>query len=288
MNRINMFIGMSFISSLIAVIVNCIGKDYVSYSILLALIVIDSFTGMAVSLKYSRFSSKGLVKLLKKIITYSTAIFTVRLLEIGIVPIVNTSMMSHIVVIFLEITEVISILENLTLLGVPLPASFISFLLKYLKIPGLNSAIKLNKSKEKDVDEIEDMIRYHIPAFNDSNIRKLLEIKFECWKSLVFEINKLFKEIDTDDNNHIYFKVMSLIELEFKDMKDKWKEAKIPKESIDIFMSTHQSKIDKWLEKVKEICYSYNTIDKKRKDLIDSIIVILYQTILDAHRIYNS
>ncbi|EOD00485.1 phage holin family protein [Caldisalinibacter kiritimatiensis] len=284
MNKFSSILNISFISSIIAIISNCLGRNHASYIILLSLIIIDTLTGATVAVKYNRFGSKGFSKLVKKIITYATAILSVRLLEIGISSLVTTNIISQIAIIFLEITETISILENLTMLGVPLPASFIPFLLKHLKIPGIDAALSSKKNKESNIDEIEDMIKYHIPSFNDENLRLLLEIKFKSWKSLAYQINKIFKEINTTDNDHIYYKVMSLIKLEFKDMKLKWKEAGIPKEYIENFMSIHEPKISNWLEKIKNICYSNKPNDKKQSEIIDSIIVILYQTILDAHK----
>ena len=279
-------IEISFISGIVAVIKWLFAELHTSYIILLVLILIDTFTGMAVAFKYGRFNSKGLCKLFKKTITYTTAIITVRLLELGILDLVETNFVSLILAAFLQITETISILENLTLLGVPLPSNFITFLLKHIKIPGLTDFIKIGRNDQKDISEIDDIIRHQVPTFRDENIRKLLKIKFEFWKTIYMQVNKIFTE-NNIKSAHLYLKMMSLIEVELKDMKGDIKEENIPNKYIDKFEENYRPKVNRWLQQVKKKCYSEQSNEEKRKEIIDSIIILCYEIILNTHRIFD-
>ena len=120
-----------------------------SYIILLVLIILDTLTGISTAIKYKRFSSTGLRKATKKIITYTLCIITVRLLETILNPLVTTTMLSQIIIAFLAITESVSILENLTLLGAPIPSNILPLLIKILKIPGLNTYIRILQKTRK-------------------------------------------------------------------------------------------------------------------------------------------
>lgn len=246
--------------------------------------MIDTFTGMTVAIKYKKFSSKGLSKFIKKIITYTVSIMTVRLLEMGVMSLVKTTILSQIMIAFLALTETVSTLENLALLGVPIPGNFISFLFGNLKIPQLNTMLKTEHHNVRNISDIEELIKYQIPTFGDKYMRRLLEISFEAWKDIVLQINNICSEKMQDSNEIIYYKLMALIELEFKEMKELWKEEKIPQAYIDRFYLCHQPKMERWLNKIRYICFSEETIERKKEQLTDGVRTILYQTILDGRR----
>ena len=257
-----------------------------SYIILLVLIILDTFTGIYTAIKYKRFSSVGLRKSTKKIITYTLSIITVKLLETILDPIVTTIMLSQIVIAFLAITEGISILENLTLLGVPIPSNILPLLIKTLKIPGLNSLLEHSNQKKKDfsaIDDIDDIINYQIPTFEDKYMRIFLKIKYDAWKSVINQIT-LIDETTNDNPDILFCKILSLVELGLNDMNKRWAEEKIPTKYIENFSQEHQPKSDKCLEKLKITCYSEKTTREKKDQIIDCIIITLYQTIIDARK----
>lgn len=286
MIKMSFAVEFSFISGMVGMLLDIFGNFRASGIILIILITIDTLLGMKIAIKYKRFTSRGLLKFLKKVILYSTAIITVRLLEIGIVAFINTNLLSQIMAAFLIISEAISILENLTILGVPIPSNFVSIMLNNLKIAGLDKVIEMTKNNEKDILEIEEMIKYQLPYFKDENIRKLLDIKFRIWKSIAYQINDAIYE-DNLKSELLYYKVMSLIELSLDEMDYQLKQESVCKECIDKFMKNHDPKIQKWISKVEEICYLDKSVQRKKEELIESIVVLLYQTILDAHKIEN-
>lgn len=253
-----------------------------SYLILLVLIILDTFTGIFTAIKYKRFSSRGLRKTTKKIITYTLCIITVSLLEVILNPLVTTTMLSQIIIAFLAITESISILENLTQIGVPIPANFLPILIKSLKIPGLNVILDTSVGKEKEISDIDDIINYTIPTFGDKNMRTFLEIKYNSWKSIVNQIML----IDETGNNPdiLYYKILSLIELGLTDMDKNWNDEKIKATYIDNFSKKNKFKIDKCIEKLKPICDSGKSTKEKKEEFVDCIIIMLYQIIIDARK----
>lgn len=288
MNKLIAYAEITFLSSIMAIFRTAFGTIHTSYIILLILIGIDTITGMSVAFKYGRFCSKGLCKLLKKVITYTIAIATVKLLEIGILTLIDTIILSQIIVSFLQITEAVSILENLTLLGVPLPTNLINFLLRHIKIPGLSDAIRIGRNDTRDISEIDDIIKYQITAFQNEDIRNFLKIKFKFWKTLAMHTNSIFLMDDNSSKEHLYYKLMSIMEIELKDMNKEMKEEKIPQEYINIFEEKYRPIVDKWLNNIKKISYSEKDMEKKKNEIIDSIVVLSYETILTAHRVFES
>lgn len=285
MNRLNHFLEISLASGMLGVISEYLAGVHVSCMILTLLIIIDTTAGILNARKYHRFSSRGLKLLVKKVMSYGVAILTVRLLEINIFSSLNTSVLSNTLASFLAITESVSILENLALLGAPLPPNILSFLLENLKIAQIGNtftgAAKKNKSY---MSEIEDIIAYHIPTFEKTCLRGLLEVKFEVWKNVAIQLDIALNDVTEMDNEHLYFQVLSLIELALRDMNVRWEEEQIPKDCIQRFTKGHQPKVDNWLKKVNTICHSKDGVQEKKNQLIESIIVLLYQTIVDAHK----
>ncbi len=255
-----------------------------SYIILLMLIILDTITGIFTAIKYKRFSSTGLRKSTKKIITYSLCLITVRLLETLLNSLITTTMLSQIIIAFLAITESVSILENLTLLGVPIPSNLLPILIKSLKIPGLNSIIQPSKDNHIEFSDIDDIINYQIPAFEDKYVRNFLKIKCNVMKSIINQI-LLIDEKSNDNPDVLFYRILSTIELGLKDMDKKWSEEKIPSNYMEIFSKVTQPKEDNCLAKLKIICYSIKTTREKKSQIIDCIVIVLYQTIIEARNI---
>ncbi len=254
-----------------------------SYIILLMLIFLDTFAGISNAIKYKRFCSKGLYKFTKKVMAYALTMITVRLLETILNPLITTTMLSHVIIAFLAITESVSILKNLTLLGIPIPANILPLLIKTLNIPELNTMLEDSDKSVKESSDIDDIINYQIPTFEDKYMRTLLEIKYDVWKSVINQI-MLIDETTNDNPDILFYKTLSLVELGFGDMSRRWKEAKTPSKYIKNFSLCNKCKVDNCLKKLKTICYSEKTTKEKKEKIIDCIMIALYQTIINARK----
>ncbi|MBZ9685348.1 phage holin family protein [Clostridium estertheticum] len=272
------------VSGILGFLSEMLNSMQTSYIILLVLIILDTIIGISTAIKYKRFSSTGLRKATKKIITYSICVITVRLLETILTPLITTTMLSQIIIAFLAITEGVSILENLTLMGVPIPSNILPILIKTLKVPGLNTMIEASKDKHSEFSDIDDIINYQIPAFEDKYIRNFLEIKCNVMKSIINQI-LLIDETTNENPDILFYRILSTIELGLKDMNKKWSEEKIPAKYIETFSKVNQPKEDNCLAKLKIICYSAKTTREKKTEIIDCIVIVLYQTIINARKI---
>lgn len=284
MNKTCNILQIGFISGIIGFISEYFGALKFSYVILLVLIFLDTLTGVAKALKYRRFSCYGLRKFTKKIITYSISILTARLMELGINNLFETSLLSQILAAYLVITESVSILENLALLGVPIPADFIQILLGKIRIPGINKMIgRAGRDEQVHIDEIDEIIMYQIPTFENEHIKRMLEIKFEVFKQTVLQIIKIFKSGDTDDRDLLYYKIMTVMQAAIQEIRDKWKD-EVPSKYIHLFNDEHQVKVDECFRKIKTILASGGKIKTRKEQLLDCIKVLMYQTIMDARK----
>jgi len=248
--------------------------------VLALLILIDTGTGIAQALKYNRFSSNYLRKAINKIITYGLSIITARLLE----QIFATTMISKIVFGFLSMTEAISILENLTLLGIPIPNNLVKVILRNVKIFGLEDIVKGSMEAREQEKEVEDIIELQIPILKNEVMRNLLEIKFRVWLKILKLIRRSIDEERVITNDILYYKMMSAYEISITEIRDKWEEYRISKECIEKFSEWNSPRVEIFLQNVKSICYSDWSIKHKKQELLNRVVALLYQTSLDAYR----
>ena len=284
MDKNNSLLEIYYISGLLGVLLEFLGSVQISYIVFIVLIFIDTITGMTVAIKHHRFKSAGLVKFSNKLITYSLSIFTVRLLEIGFLTIFETTILSQIILAFLQVVETISILENLTFLGVPNTSSLKTLLINHLKIPGITDILKNEKLKKREVSEIDDIIKYYIPSISNIYLQKMVYIRAKSCKYIALQLDNIFKEKGYDNNELLYYKLMLLTELSCKDIKEKCKEEVIPKEYFEKFNEINEEKTNMWVKKVKAICFSGHSAAIKKEELMDTIIILLYKIILEVNR----
>lgn len=252
--------------------------------ILCTIIAIDTITGSAYAFKLKKFSSSGLRRGFKKLFFYSLCILVVRLLEIGISSLITTTMLTNLVTGFLILTESISSLENLTLLGAPLPPKLSTLILKQIKGTPLNELVLPGVERKEYFDEINDMIDFNLPNIKDENFKKLLEIKFNEWAQLVNYIDIQFDSLYSLNDEILFFRVSSLINITRSKINDRWMREDIPNDYILAFNDWHGPRVVRWLESIKQICTSNSDAEKKKTQIIEKLLILLYQTLTDIKK----
>lgn len=268
----------------LGVILTLFAPVQTSIIIVFIMILLDAITGIWCAMKSKRFNSRTLKKNLKKVVIYSACILTIRLVEVGALTGFETTILTQFMAGFLIITEAISILENLTILGLPIPMGYINVLFKQIRMDALEEIIRESQKEIKGLEDIEDIIYYQVPTIKSENKRKLLKIKFEAWLQVAKEIINYFDRIQDVDNDLIYYKVISIIQVGMDEMQRNWEEGNIPAECVRNFNNWHSFRLHYWLADVKDICYRITSPNKKKDELIKKITILIYQTVLDVQK----
>jgi toxin secretion/phage lysis holin len=285
MNRSAQLIEIGILSGLLGLIAEYFGAVRVVFIILAIMISIDTLTGIAAAIKHSKFRLRGTVRVVRKVVTYSLCVITVRLLEISMQGLFETAALSQMMGVFLMINETISILENLAVIGVPLPSNFVLFLLRQLRIPGIKRLVK-NTPRNEDwyIDDIDDILRYQIPVFTDECTKTMLEIKINAWKLLIKQLRRVFREQNDGNKDLVYYKILNHVQNMNNEVENRWRKEGVSKKCAEAFNSFHAEKVEKWLQKVRSLCYSDDRTRDKEEQFIESIVILLYQTIIDARK----
>jgi hypothetical protein len=94
----------------------------------------------------------------------------------------------------------------------------------------------------------------------------------------------MFEEVGTDNSQLLYYRTMSLIELSLSEVEEQWEKNNIPQKYIIDFNRMHKLKVEMCTRKIRNICFSDETKESKEQQIMDSIRIIIYQTIFDAHK----
>lgn len=283
MNKYAGLLEIGIFTSIFGILTEFFASIQVSYIVLLVLIGIDTTTGMAKALKYKRFSSKGLSRIAKKFITYSLAIISVRLLEYGILNLYETTLITQILLAYLVITETISILENLTALGVPIPSNFIPIIIKNLRIPFLKDSFAEEQNKLNYRVELDYIINHILPTIEDNDTRNILDTFLGVWKDILPQIATLINN-EKYSNDLIYTKMLSLIELSYKEITQLIKEEELNSKKVKLFINFLQERNIELQTKIEKISYSSDSSKNKTEQIILTIMTYIYTVVLEVKK----
>lgn len=254
--------------------------------ILFIMIFMDTLTGCIYAFRIKKFSSAKLRRGLGKFIMYTSSIVVVRLLEIGINEVFKTTTFTNVIVSYLVLTESLSVLENLTLLGAPLPMGLKNIILAQIKNNILGVMFKGNTQNVTIISEILDMINYQLAPIKNEKLRAFIKIKLEEWSEFITIMDKQFIGYGEDKNKElIYLRVAAQINLTFTKVNERCIEEDIPKSLMNSFNEIHGIRIEQMINDIGRICHDEPLIEEIRKKISERIIVYLYQNILNAHKI---
>ncbi|QCX34187.1 phage holin family protein [Caloramator sp. E03] len=256
----------------------------VSIVILFVLIIIDTITACSYAIRIRKFTSRRFQKAVKKIVVYFTTVFVVRLLEVGVATLIQTNIATRLILSFLILTEAISILENLTLLGLPIPNVVLKLMLGSLNLDKFDDIFGKEFTNKTYNKEIDDIIQYQLAFINDETMRKLLKIEFEEWKNVLNLIDVQITDYNSENQDLLFYRISSLIDVTKKSMLDKWTDEDIKQDIINKYKNCHDKIIQTLIETIKMICYSNESIEKKKKIITENIMTFLYKIITDVQK----
>ena len=162
----------------------------ISYAIMILYLLMgfDLFLGIWKGIAFQSFSSHRLRLGVSKIVLYSISFIVVRLIEQQL-HLPNT-LLADTLIIFLSATEVISIIETLVLLGVPIPSQkIIKFITDNIKIDG----VRFSKDQEINnaVEEIHKIQVFHVPAILDRATKEMVGMKIRGLEEVIKQVNTM-------------------------------------------------------------------------------------------------
>lgn len=269
---------------IIGIFLSIISPFKTEITILALMILLDTITGTLYAIKMQKFSSTGLKKGLKKILFYSLFILVIRLVEIGISSLYSTTILTNVIASTLIVIEATSSLENLVLLGVPLPKGITDFILKQISSIPISNLVLSSNQRQYYYDEINDMLNIILHTIEEKNFRRLLEIKFEEWSNLVNHVDVDFDSIYSDNKEILFFRISTLVSATRLRIRDRWQKELIPPECMKSFDNWHEIKFTNWLATLKITCSTDNDKEKIKIQIIEKLIIFLYTTVTDIKK----
>lgn len=256
----------------------------ISIIILFIMIIIDTLCGSIYAVKIKKFRSSKFKKFLPKLITYFLAVIVSRLLEIGLSELFETILITKIIIGFLTLTEAMSIMEKLTLMGVPIPSGLLNFILKAIKKLTLGDLFTEATAIQEYINEMNDMINYQVPNIHPDELQEMVLIKLEEWKRAISLIDVQFSNNETINNELLFLRLTGIATATSSLVEEKWEKAGIPADYISKVNKNHRPRVDNWTTSIKEICMNSDKLENKKKAVIEKIIVLMYLYVLDIQK----
>lgn len=119
----------SIYSAIILAVTETIGQNTLAYEVLFVLVILDTITGVMKGVKYRNISSRRFRRTIHKLLLYFTLIIAChQLTRLNYI----FQWLEDFVVIFLAVTEILSIIENAHQLGICMPKWVVDKLSDYL------------------------------------------------------------------------------------------------------------------------------------------------------------
>lgn len=250
-------------------------------SILITLIIIDTITGSFYAMKMKNFNTLKFKKGIFKIATYFLVILIIRLLEIGISSIVNTIAITHAVTTYLIITEGLSSLENLTLLGFPVPKFAKDIILRQFDNTIIEPLFKSNDTNFTLPEDIKSLSE-SISSITEPQLRSLYSIVIYELGNFVMNINSNAFYTSNNNNDLFYYKVMASINVSYDKIYLKCKKENISNELVEKILNPKSDEMIDWKNKIKILCYKDITLEEKKQSITEDILLFIYKLVANA------
>lgn len=274
-----------YVKVIFAVLTTLFSPFEISLAVLCSMIVIDTIAGSIYAFKIKKFNSRGFRKGLSKILIYFLCIMVVRLLEIGITPIFSTTHITEFITGYLTLTECFSILENLTLLGAPLPPGIAKIIINNIKSDAFKNVVYQGADRKNYKEEMLDMINYSIPNIKGEKMKSVLEVKLNEWIKFIDILDREMFKADNYSKDLLLCKILVLIEATANKTCEGWDIEVMPDNYHEGLMKMHKPRVDEYMMQIKTICDSDETIDKKKNEIIEKTIILLYKTMTDIQKL---
>ena len=183
------------------------------------MLILDTVTGIALSVKFKTFSVTALTLSIKKLFLYLLSILSIRIFELGISAEVDFVYISFSVTYYILLTETLSVFKNLAGLGVTIPlVSLLNLFIKEGKTKKgeleLNDILDITSFIKEDMklDEKTPMkhfltvfldLYYHAYLVTNSIISKNFPHKEKLLSAILSYLDQLQKiTADTLENHH--------------------------------------------------------------------------------------
>lgn len=246
----------------------------------LVLVLIDTFTGILYAMKTRTFRSSRVKDSLFKIFLYFLVIIVSRLLEYIISPIIETTIITQLVILIIALTEFSSILENLIALGVPLPKKKIIYtivsILRYEHGIGYLNYKEQLAAISRDINLLQT--RY-LSIIEDKKLKEIVKIDFKIWEDVIY--NYIIPMSFCRTNEALLIEMKLVKKMILSDFNLECARLKIDDKKLSYYKEINKKILNNMWEDIRGIIFSQNIgdNDKKKVRLLKVIVQTMYDRI---------
>ncbi len=234
------------------------------------LFTIDFVCGVWVAKKTKTLSSFGMRRGVSKAAVYTIFISSVAIAESTIL---GTSYATIGAMGLLAATEVLSITENLVLLGLPIPYAAKVLRLVSTKAQSMGIDVGDDPGAAAAVKDMVDLLETTIPAFKDRVLRKCLDVYVSHWYLFMRDLQP---GTVVGEPELVAERVLNQVDRVLWDVKSAMTREGIALATQSIFLNTwNQALLARLISQIRAICLEPDALDEQKIDRIRDQLVLM-------------
>ncbi len=238
------------------------------------IVIIDLICGVWVAAKTHTLSSAGMRRGVAKMLIYFLFLGVVAIAEHSVL---DTVICTRVAIGILLATEVLSVTENLVMLGLPIP--YASNVLQLVSNKAANYGVNVDVSNPQKLAAVNDviyMISTTVPAVRDRTLRNCLGIFVSNYYQFMHE-----PTVGTFSGSKelAWERVRQAMDRSLIDIKSTMIRESIPASARAVFMSWAEPLLSCFYGTARLICDSDAPVDDKLSRLRDALVLMLFRLI---------
>ncbi len=245
---------------------------------------IDFLLGISLALKMGRFSSAGLRRGFVKLALYALLICAVSVPENEFF---GTSYATRAVTGLIVLTELISILENMTLLGLPVPFSrqLMKMVADKARLYGLSPSTATIDGSPVLID-LMDLLNERIPTLLHSELRVPMKIYVRVWINFAASLKVDYMAGSPDI---MFERVNQQIDLAVTRAVTTFREQGVPEKHVRVFLDTWNADLLARLKaQLAQVCGASKLTGEARLYALRDFVALMLYRLMAAVRRFDS
>lgn len=242
---------------------------------------IDLACGVWVAVKTHSLSSAGMRRGLSKILIYTVFICAVAL---GEHTVLGTEFCTVGAIGLLAATELLSITENLVMLGLPVPYG--AQVLRLVSRKAKNFGFAFN-SEDADglayAKDLVDIIRVHVPKITDRRLSQIMELYCSGWYAYIRDLGE---QPFMGGRDLAWERVRAGLERTMVEIQNQMTRADIPLASQKVFIGWTTELMGRFFSQAQEVCMSEKlAYGDKPERIREMLALMLYRLLAEVNAV---
>ncbi len=276
---INQVLSLLGIKALVALLFAALVPHQITIQVLVALFTVDFITGVWVAKQMRRLSSAGMRRGLAKILIYFVFVAVVAMAEQSVI---GSAHATKAAIGLLVATELVSIVENLIWLGLPVPyaAKVLSVVSSKAKNFGFRTAVDDSDVALTYTRDMVEILNNNVPRIRDTTLRECLKVYCASWYTFIRDLEP--KQFE-GSKELVWARLSATLDRVLVEMQTTMARGRVPRLHRDAFLNNwNKALLGRLFQQLQGVCMTDLSADDKVTQTRDYLMLMIYRLVNEA------